>query len=96
MKKDDEININILGKKKPIFYRRNAIPIQKNNNNLIKQIHTELSKKRNEKLNNYLKELDNIKKELEKVTSELQRVKSLNRIASIKHEILNITCNNFR
>lgn len=88
----EEINLLIKGGKKPIFYRRNALPVQKKNN-LIKQIYIETSKKRTEKLNKYLNEIENIKKELEKVTSELQRVKSLNRIAIIKQEMLNISCN---
>jgi len=89
------IDLNITGKsilpsllfskkRKPIYYKKN--------DEVIKKIRITESQKRKSEIENYLKELEKINDELKTITDELKRVKSLNRIATIKQEILRTSC----
>jgi hypothetical protein len=75
------------------FYRRRKPIYYKKNNELIKKIRINECQKRESEIENYLKELESINNKLKTITDELKRVKSLNRIATIKEEILRASCN---
>lgn len=74
------------------FYKRRRPIYYKNNDEVIKKIRKIQSQKRKSEIENYLKELEKINNELKTITDDLKRVKSLNRIATIKEEILRTSC----
>lgn len=74
------------------FYRRRKPIYYKKNDELIKKIRINECQKRESEIENYLIELKRINNELKSITDELKRVKSLNRIATIKQEILRASC----
>lgn len=74
------------------FYKRRKPIYYKKNDEVIKKIRITESQKRKSEIENYLKELEKLNNELKTITDSLKRVKSLNRIATIKQEILQTSC----
>lgn len=77
--------LSFYGRRKPIYYKKN--------DEIIKKIRIKECETRGTQIENYLTELKRINNELNSITDELKRVKSLNRIATIKEEILRASCN---
>lgn len=88
--------LNIKGKSilPPLsFHRRRKSIYYTKNDEVIKKIRIKECQKRESEIENYLKELERLNDKLKTITDELKRVKSLNRIATIKEEILRASCN---
>lgn len=87
--------LNIRGKSilPPFSFHRRRKPIYyKKNDEIIKKIRIKECEKREIEIEKYFEELERINNELKNITDELKRVKSLNRIATIKEEILRASC----